>query len=396
MSDGIVVWGPGERRPNDPGKRNKWCIIRVPINGRDREKVLKGITDPEEARSIAREYLGEAKEAPVEQQRGPTSGPGNFRELAERYAAAKRITRHERARVGKLVACPIASLGCIALGDVPVADLTPALAKEAALRLYGSRVAKTMNRAAVSPFAAIVHFGAEELLCMPYMRVSGFKVVERLTPRLAGGEDDVQRLLKAAAAARPSKGDRYWRDHPYRHVLLLFLFRQGWRISETLRLQWRQVDLVNGKFRNVVVDKGLVVKPTLPINAEVYEALAGLPEGEPQRADRERRGRVFPWVNHHNVYRWLIPFCDDDVGIRFRPHMARVEFASQLNEAGSPEAVIRDTCTWKGTRAINRYTRTDEAAAQAAIDCLGRRDADSTEAQKDGARRIRATLDRGR
>jgi hypothetical protein len=59
----------------------------------------------------------------------------------------------------------------------------------------------------------------------------------------------------------------------------------------------------------------------------VYEALADLPLGESQRAARERNDRIFPWWDRHNVYSWLNPFCDA-LGIRFRPHMARVEFAS--------------------------------------------------------------------
>ena len=76
---------------------------------------------------------------------------------------------------------------------------------------------------------------------------------------------------------------------------------------------------------------------------------------------KERRGRVFPWVDRHDVYRWLNKFCDETVGLYFRPHMARVEYASQLNEAACAE-VIASSCTWKGgaggTRAIERYTRT--------------------------------------
>lgn len=152
---------------------------------------------------------------------------------------------------------------------------------------------------------------------------------------------------------------------------MLFLFRRGWRISETLRLTWAQVDLVNGVLRDITVDKGNAVKNRIVMHPEVFEALASLPKGEAQRAARERRDRVFPWVNRHNVYRWLKPFCGE-VGVHFRPHMARVEFASQLSEAGQTDAKIRDVCTWTDTRSIARYTRTNEHECEATIALVGR------------------------
>lgn len=360
----LRVYAPGER------KGKPWCVLKGRLaDGSHVEKLLVGITDPQEARSIADEYYRAAEAAAAEHSRAPAR-PRTFAELAQRYAEARRIAKSEQRYVNRLLAAPLKSMQR-RLGEVPLDQVSPALAQEAAVALYQGRSAKTMNRAALAPFAAIVHFAAENTW-LPYLRVKGFKIVDRRTPRLVGGEDDARRLLDAAIAAQPKKCDKYKTDHPYRFLLLLFLFRQGWRISETLRLTWAQVDLVNGRFCCIQVDKGSAVKNRIVMHPEVFEALANLPKGEAQRAARERRNRVFPWVNRHNVYRWLKPFCLE-VGIHFRPHMARVEFASQLSEAGQTDTTIKDTSTWTDTRSVARYTRTGEDVCAAAVALVGRR-----------------------
>lgn len=358
----LKCYPPGTR------KGNRWCVIKGRAAGRQIERTLYGILDEEEARAIAAEYVAELEGAAARVV--DPRAPQTFRELAHRYAGDRRISRHERARVDRLVAARIESR-CQVLGDIPLDEIVPATGREAAIALYGHRSSATMNRSGISPFSAVVHFAAENQW-MPYLRIKPFRQVKRVTPRLDYGEDDVQRILAAARKEKPKKCDRYKRDHPYRLILLLFLFRQGWRISETLRLTWAQVDMQAGKFRLVLVDKGAEEKTTLPIHPDVYEALAGLPAGEPERVAQERRGRVFPWVDRHNVYRWLKPWCAE-IGIHFRPHMARVEYASQLNDADQTPASIMGSCTWTDTKAIERYIRTDERKAARANALAGRR-----------------------
>lgn len=372
----IKIFAPGQRSRSRP---NRWCVAEIWQCGKRRYVTLDGVTDPEEARSIAAEYLAAASAVAVEDEcRRSTTGPdrrlgapATFGALARRYIADRRVGARERRHVERLVMCELPSLADMRLGDVELADVEPTLGREAASELYGHLSAPSMNRAGVSPFAAIVHFGAENNW-MPYLKVKAFKSIDRVTPRLPGGEDDVEALLSAAAAASPRKMDRYKADHPYRFILLLFLFRQGWRISETLRLTWRQVDVAGGQFLDVLVDKGMVVKPSLPMHPQVREVLAGLPAGEPTRADKERRGRVFPWVDRHNVYRWLNPWCAE-IGVHFRPHMARVEYASQLNDADQTAAAIAASCTWKGAQAVGRYIRTDARKAASANALAGSR-----------------------
>ncbi len=229
----------------------------------------------------------------LREQGGAPAKPDTFRELAERYKAVRRVSTEQRGRIDRLVGVRLNSLAGGRLGEVPLNLLTPALAQEAAGMLYGHRTPQTRNRGAIMPFSAAVHFAAENGW-MPYLRVKGFKAIDRRTPRLEAGEDDARRLLAAAMEARPKKCDKYKADHSYRFILLLFLFRQGWRISETLRLTWSQVDLVNGVLRDIAVDKGNAVKNRIVMHPDVFEALASLPESDPQRAARERRGRVFP------------------------------------------------------------------------------------------------------
>ena len=210
--DDITIYGPGERHRHRPN--SKWCVAKLTIDGRRRDITLEGITDKEEARSAAAEYLRAATVRAADERRA-VARPRTFGELAERYAADRRISRHERAYVNKLVRIRLPSLAGGALGDAKLEELLPTLAREAATALYGRCTEKTMNRAAISPFSAIVHFGNENDW-MPYLKIRGYKTIEKVTPRLAGGENDVQRLLAALAAAAPKKCDKYKADHPYR------------------------------------------------------------------------------------------------------------------------------------------------------------------------------------
>lgn len=104
----------------------------------------------------------------------------------------------------------------------------------------------------------------------------------------------------------------------------------------------------------------------IDISDDIWEALAGLPEGEEARARASRRGRVFPWVNRHNVYRWLRPICREHK-ISFTPHMGRVEFASRLDDGGASPVQTVAVGTWTDPRSVERYIRVDKQTRKRTI-----------------------------
>ena len=74
--------------------------------------------------------------------------------------------------------------------------------------------------------------------------------------------------------------------------MLVFLFSQGWRVSDALRLTWQDVDLNGAKVRHHIskTDEWLVV----PLHSMVLDML---------RSDAgDHVGRVFPWRDRAGLY----------------------------------------------------------------------------------------------
>jgi integrase len=107
-------------------------------------------------------------------------------------------------------------------------------------------------------------------------------------------------------------------------LLLVFLFAQGWRISDTLRLQWAEIDLTEATvwYRISKTDEAML----MPLNLIVLNML--------REEDQPHVGRVFPWRGPSGVYRHLGPLCSS-AGVFFTPHMARHSFATWLHAEGA-------------------------------------------------------------
>jgi integrase len=97
---------------------------------------------------------------------------------------------------------------------------------DAANALYPHCLAATKNKNVFGPCAAVLHYAAENDLC-PYVRIK--KLKERRPEPRALRKEDANRLIAVA-------------DGEMR-LFLVFLFAQGWRISDTLRLTWQDIDV---------------------------------------------------------------------------------------------------------------------------------------------------------
>jgi len=183
---------------------------------------------------------------------------------------------------------------CATIGELSLGEIRQHVLVDAANQLLPHGQAATKNSHVIAPAAAILHYAAENELC-PHIKVRRLK--EKKSTRRPVRKDDAVKLLDAAT------GDL--------RLLLIFLFHQGWRISDTLRLTWRDIDLDAGivTYRISKTDDCLDV----PLADVVLEAL---------RARPDRVGRVFPWRDLQSVYRALQPVCEA-AGVAFTPHRAR-------------------------------------------------------------------------
>lgn len=220
---------------------------------------------------------------------------------------------------------------CAVIGDRLLTDIRQHVLVGAAAAVYPDCAPETRNRMALTPAAAVLHYAAENDLC-PYIRVRKFK--ERRPQPRSMRKEDADRLIDAADGQMK--------------LLLVFLFSQGWRISDALRLAWQDIDLKEASVRHHIrkTDEWLI----MPLHLTVVGMLGKV---------RKDVGRVFPWGHRSNLYRELRPLCAS-VGVGFTPHRARHSFATWLANDGVSTKDIMEAGGWRDPKSVMRYTRIDE------------------------------------
>jgi integrase len=135
------------------------------------------------------------------------------------------------------------------------------------------------------------------------------------------------------------------------------------RISQTLGITWEDgIDLPEGTVR-FYDQKGRRWR-TLPLHPEVLTRLEVIPAVE-------RDGRLFPWGDRHNVYRWLRPLVRE-LGVTFTPHMARHALGKALNADKVPLRTIMAAMGHDDVRSSIRYQDVDIEVVRAATAKLPR------------------------
>jgi integrase len=262
-----------------------------------------------------------------------SSRPRTLSEAAERYMAFRRPSAFDKAGIERLRADP---LGKMRLDDICRDDIATA-----ARRLYPKAKASTRNRRVYVPVAAILHYAADNRWCT-YLRVE--KETEA-TPEPRALSPEVAQALMATA-----EGDLA--------DLLVFLFKQGWRISDALRLTWKRVDLRRGLV--VYHIKKTDEWATVALQKDVRAMLARRGPGV---------GLVFPYRYRHAFYRALEPLCAQ-LGVHFTPHMARHTFATMLRNLGIEIDAIAAAGLWRDPQSVLRYGRINVENVRANIDRL--------------------------
>lgn len=245
------------------------------------------------------------------------------------YVAFKDPCRADRQRIDRLVE---------AIGSRKLKDIKHATLVEAARLLYPDAKPSSLNRSVIAPAAAILHYAAENGLCS-YQRIRRFK--ESPPPTRAVSREIAEALIAKA------EGDA--------KTLLIWLFNQGTRISDALRVQWEDIDLRDRTVRMKVskADEWRV----FPLADAVFFRLANAPK---------KSGPLFPYPNRWAAYRALKPVVDA-AKVKFTPHMARHSLGTWLNERGAGLKTIMSALGHRDAKSSMRYQHADVEVVRAAI-----------------------------
>jgi integrase len=316
-----------------PGARNgnPFWVARISVGGRRTE-----VSTKKRDKAAARRFAQDLERQLL------TSGPPRpgqaitFTQAADLYVAFRDPQKADRGRIARLKL----ALGPKLIGDIHQADLVAA-----ADLLLPDRKPATRNREVMRMAAAILHYAAENKYC-PWLHIKLFK--EPVPSTRAVPKETATAIVNAAPEGR-------------KRLLLLWLFCQGTRISQTLGVTWADIDLPQQTFR--LYDKKARSWHVFPLRPEVFEELAAIPEGE-------RGGRLWPWTQKTGVYRWLRPLVRE-LGVAFTPHMGRHSLGTWLNESGAGLKTIMAALGHKDAKSSIRYQAADIDMVRAATKKMG-------------------------
>lgn len=304
----MQLYPPGTR------KGNRTYVVRAHVHGRQVEKVLEATTRTdakEEAADILASLRG----------RDPDEVVG-FSVAADAYVSAKRLGKEDLAYVDRLKRF---------FRNTPCPEILGAHLISAAHALLPGPKGNSdanKNRSIITPASSILHYAAEQGWC-PERRYRRLAVSRRSNRRPA--PSGTMRLLLGNTTG-------------YRHLLLAWLYETGQRISDALHLQRADLDLPRGIARvgsDKTDDHG-----QLELSPELVAMLANAPHLP--------SGRVFPWGDRHNVYRWLKPLCAS-LGVSYTPHQSRHAMATDLRALGYDMKAIAERGLWRDERSAGRY-----------------------------------------
>lgn len=308
--------------------RTQFWYIRGTLYGRTVDASTKA-RDKKTAQRFKEQFELRLAKADAEK-----SSPATFRVAAEMYRNYRKPKKQDAGWIDKLVG---------EIGDLRLSDIRQHTLIDAANDLYPNTTPATKNRQCLVMASSILHYAAENNLC-PYIKVRKFK--EKAPEPRALSKEQAKTLMAAA------EGPMY--------VILVWLFYQGWRIGDTLRLKWSDIDLKESTVKyHIGKSDEWRVMPLHSRTANALEIFLG-----------KRVGRVFPWSNKSNFYRVLRPFMREHK-FKFTPHMARHSFATWLANEGVSPLEIMEAGGWKDHKSVLRYAKLDPTRVRTTINKLG-------------------------
>lgn len=241
---------------------------------------------------------------------------------------------------------------CELLGEIKVAELTPAAIRDARRRLMeeGSRGRDIMPSTANRYLAALSRFctwliGEGLLAENPARAVKVERGPETRRERILTAEER-SRLLEACEA-----------EDPRLHALVVLALTTGGRQGELLGLKWSEIDLDTGRVQFLRTKNGL--PRSVPLPAVAVEVL------KPFQKVRHIDGTVFgaepfpeqPWRRARRAAKLQ--------DVRF--HDLRHCYATALAEAGATLSELRSALGHKTLSMVLRYQHLTERAVENAI-----------------------------
>lgn len=317
----LKLYAPGERKGNKSYTVYGWW------NKKPYEKSLE-TRDPEEAHTRFLEL-----QVRLRRQKA-ANGAYTYGDADEDYRSVRQI--EPGSDEAKMLDAIRKQIGT----DTAAASISGSDLQRAAIHLYPRHANSTRNRMVIVPAAAILHAAADNQK-IPWARYKRLKE-DATAPRPA--TETAAKLLASNTA-------------DYKHLLMLALFNQGWRISEALAIEWEHID----------VDAGMILHNNgkgnewsrVPLHPEVLAALKQVPEAE-------RTGRLFPWQTKSGVYKWLRPLVNK-LGVKFTPHMARHSFATWTVDNGGDDHDLLATRNWRSLQSTRKYTKVSARRAREAL-----------------------------
>lgn len=339
----LTLVPPGQRIKYRKGRAypNRYWLVRGTFDGREYEVSTE---ETDEAAAIGFKARLELKLL-----EGRIPGPGEAVTLGkatELYITYKQPKKGDERRIRRIA---------VAIGrDKLVGDVQHADIVAAADKLFPDHKNETKNRWAIKPAAAILHYAAENKWCA-WLRIKKFD--EGPIETRASSAEVAQILLSALAAEMAAAPTEHKRTLAYKkRLLILWLFKQGNRISDPLRLQWAAHISLERRVYLLYVGKAKKWKEK-PMDEEVAKALARSPA---------QTGKLFPWRHRSGVYRWLRPLCRR-LGIQFTPHRARHYLGKQLNALGAGQKTIMGALDQTDPKSAMRYQDADMDIVRDAI-----------------------------
>lgn len=304
-----------------PGKRGPYYVVRGRIAGVLVEKST-GTADPREAHRRLKELDGAVKDT-------PSLGQITFAQAAQKYVEFRNPTKVDRQRLDAV---------CRAIGSRRLREITAADLHGMANALGNGTTPATRNRNYLRPAVTVLHYAASAGLC-PYLRVKTFKEPR---PKTRALDHEAAIALLDAASPGPQR------------LLVTWLFCQGTRISDTLRVKWDDIDIEAGTVR-IHVSKTDTVR-VFPLHENVVVLLSGVSASS---------GYVFPWRTRSGV-RWLTSLAAG-LGFHFTAHMARHSLGTWLNEDGAGLRTIMEALGHADVHSSIRYQGANVEIVRAAI-----------------------------
>ena len=306
---GLKLWPPGSR------KGNRSWVIRGTVNGRDIEVSTK-TTDKKAAERLKIDLEYKLSRSNFHRE------TITFADAARLYSEYRRPSKADQRRIDRLVRF----LGQRRLATFQSADLV-----EAAAVLYPRYSPESKNRSVFAVGAAVLHYAAENELC-EWKRIK--KMKERRPEARAVSKEVAAALMGSARG-------------PLR-LLLTWLFRQGWRISDALNARYEHVDLERRLVRYHVgkTDEWL----TVPLHDDV---VALWPKEAPSF------GWIFPWRERSTANKHLKRLCKQ-LGVKFTFHQARHSFGTWLVNEGATMNELMEAGNWRDPKSVVRYGRVSQ------------------------------------